>query len=86
MNYFWYRIFNEADFNNVDYNAKTYTLNLEGLGLRRILVTKKKLLGITYEDTYLPLSLNNKNPFYFNDKAIFKNSSGNVFLGFRDDS
>jgi hypothetical protein len=82
MTYNWFLIFNTADFDALGLISKTYTLNLEGVGEKDILVTKGISYGITYEGIFLSLSLNDENPFEFEDHAIFLDvATDNVYLG-----
>lgn len=81
MNYFWYLIFNRAEFEALNLVSKTYDLDLEDLGLKSILVTNCNTLGITYNGVYLPVKMNLKNPFEFEGLAVYEAESGNVYLG-----
>lgn len=81
----WYKIFNEDDFNATGLVSRTYTLDLVNIGIKDILVTKGISLGITYEGIFLPLELNDENPFYFESHAIYKNSDNDIFLGIEID-
>ena len=81
MNYFWYLIFNREEFEALNLVSKTYTLDLEDLGLKSILVTNGNTLGITYNGVYLPVKMNLKNPFEFEGYAVYEAESGNVYLG-----
>lgn len=82
MIYNWYKIFNEAEFNELDLVSKTYTLNLEDLGEKEVLVTKGNALGITFDGVFLSLGLHSENPFEFEDLAIYQKTNGDVYLGF----
>lgn len=81
MIYDWYRVFNLAEFQALNLVSKTYTLNLEGIGLKDILVTQGNTTGITYEGTFLSIQLNEKNPFEFDGKACFIAENQDVYLG-----
>lgn len=81
MIYTWYYIFNADDFNAEGLVSQTYTVILEGIGQKDILVTKGNFLGLTYEGVFLPLEMNDKNPFEFDSHAIYVDSNQNVFLG-----
>lgn len=84
-NYFFYRIFNLAEFQALDLVSKTYTIELEDIGLKDILVTKGNLVSITYEGVLLSLNLNGANPFEFDDHAIVLLDDGYVYLGISKD-
>jgi hypothetical protein len=81
MNYDWYKVFNKTEFEALDLVSKTYTLDMEGIGEKEVLVTKGVELGITYQDVFLPLNLNAVNPFEFEDHAIYIDANDDVFLG-----
>lgn len=81
MEYTWYEIFNTTEFDDLGLISKTYTLNLEGVGQKDILVTKGNLYGITYEGVFVALNMNDQNPFEFDSHAIYVDEDDNVFLG-----
>lgn len=81
MIYDWYKIFNTAEFDALDVFSKTYFLNLEPIGLKEILVTKGNGVGILYEDVFLLLDLNQKNPFERDGFAIAISDTLDVYLG-----
>lgn len=81
MIYKWFYIFTTTDFEALDLVSKTYTLNLDGIGFKDILVTKGNALGITYEGVFLSLEMNDKNPFEFDGHAIYVDDDDQVWLG-----
>lgn len=81
MNYTWFYIFNYEDFIDTGLVSKTYSLILDGIGLKDVLVTKGVEVGLTYEGIFLPLNMNDKNPFEFEDHAIYIDENENVWLG-----
>lgn len=81
MNYTWFLIFNLAEFISLDLGSKTYTLNLDGVGEKDILVTSGNLVSITYDGIVLSINLNTKNPFEFEDHAIYVDDNDDVYLG-----
>lgn len=81
MIYDWYLIFNSNDFQAQGLVSKVYTLELENIGIKEVLVTSGNAFGITYEGVYLQLNLNAKNPFEFDGYAIFSSNTGDVYLG-----
>lgn len=83
MIYNWFKIFNKTEFEALDLPSKEYLLNLEGVGEKTILVTKGNSVGILYEDVFLLLDLNNKNPFEFDDHAIYVDINNDVYLGIK---
>ena len=85
MNYDWYLIFNKDEFEELDLVSKTYSLDLEGIGTKDVLVTWGEKLGITYEGIFLPLELNDENPFEFESHAVYIDEDNDVYLGIATD-
>jgi len=81
MNYKWFKIFNTDDFDALNIPSKNYRLNLEGVGIKNIFVAKGISYSITYDDIFLMLNLNDDNPFEFEDHAIYRDESNDVYLG-----
>ena len=81
MIYDWYLIFNRADFLNLGLPSRTYTQVLEGVGQKDILATSGELCGMLYEGVFLPVGLNSKNPFEFEDHAVYVDENEDVWLG-----
>lgn len=79
--YKWFKIFNLGTFEELELVSKTYSLELEGIGLKDFLVTKANLTSLTYEGVFLPLDLNDKNPFEFESLAVYVDDNQDVFLG-----
>lgn len=81
--YKWFYIFNAQDFSDTGLVQRTYTVNLDGIGVKEILVTKGNYTGMLYEGVFLPLRMNDQNPFEFDGYAIWiDDETRNVFLGF----
>lgn len=81
MEYTWFKIFNKTEFEALGLVSKTYTLNLDGVGEKEILVTKGVAIGMLYEGVFLSLELGDENPFEFEDHAIYLDASNDVYLG-----
>lgn len=81
MEYTWFKIFNRTEFEALDLFSKTYTVILQGIGEKEILVTKGNGLGMLYEGVFLALDLNEKNPFEFDDHAIYQDANDDIYLG-----
>lgn len=77
----WFKIFNTEEFDDTGLVSRTYTLNLEGVGQKDILVTKGEGYGITYEGVFLSLQMNGDNPFIFDGHAIYVDGADDVYLG-----
>lgn len=80
--FMWYRIFNLTEFLATDLISRNYTLELENVGIKDVLVTNGKTVSVTYEDVMLSINLNGKNPFVFEGHAVFLDSATqDVYLG-----
>jgi len=78
----WFKIFNLVEFLATGLVSRTYKLNLEGVGLKDILVTTTgENTGITYSGKFLILGLNGNNPYSFEGHAVYLDSNNDVFLG-----
>jgi hypothetical protein len=84
--YNWYRIFNLTEFLATDLVSRTYTLILEELGEKQVLVTRSNLNSILYEGVFLPINLADANPFAMDGHAVFLDSATqDVYLGIEID-
>ena len=81
MIYTWFKIFNEGEFEASNLVSRTYTVNLEDIGQKDILVTKGNLVSMTYEGVMLSLDMNDANPFEFEGLAIYRDENDDVWLG-----
>jgi hypothetical protein len=79
--YKWYQIFSLTEFEATGLVSREYQVNLQGIGLRSILVTKGNAVSIVYEDVLLSLNLGGNNPYEFGDYAIYLDSANLVWLG-----
>lgn len=77
----WYKICNATEFEALDLESKTYTLDFEDIGIKDVLVTQGVAIGITYDDVFLSLELNGENPFTFETFSIYKNDAEDIYLG-----
>lgn len=91
MIFTWYKIFNRTEFLALNLVSKTYTLILEGIGEKDVLVTYGELISIKYEGYFLPLKLNDKNPFIKLGEtetelayAIYEDENNDVYLGIEE--
>lgn len=85
MTYTWFNVFNRIAFQELGLVSKVYTLDLEGIGPKDILVTQGETLGMTYEGVFLSLEMSDENPFAFEGFAIYVDASNDVFLGIEID-
>lgn len=77
----WYRLFNKQSFLDTQLVSRKLSVFLSGQGFREILITRGVDIGITYEGVFLSLSINDRNPFIFEDLAVFEDDDGDVWLG-----
>lgn len=91
MTFTWFLIFNKAEFEALDLVSKTYTVILDGIGQKDILVTKGELVSMLYDGIFLPIELNDINPFIKlgddDDElahAVYIDSDDNVYLGIEE--
>lgn len=80
--YKWYYLFNAAEFNATGLISRTLNLNLDGIGIKKILITKGSALGITYEGVFLGVNMAGKNPSAMDGLAVYQDESDQVWLGF----
>lgn len=77
----WYPIFNRAEFLSTGLVSKEYTVFIEGVGQKTILVSKGVGVSILYDGTFMMISLNDKNPFRIEGNAIYVDEIDDVWLG-----
>lgn len=82
--YNWYQIFNTDDFDEEGLISKEYDVNMVGVGIKSILVTKGFSYSIIYSDTLLTVDMGGNNPFEFGGYAIYQDADNNVWLGLPD--
>lgn len=81
MIYKWFKIFNLTEFLATNLVSRTYTIELEGIGVKDILATQGNTNSITYDDVMLSINMNAKNPFEFEGKAVYLSETNDVWLG-----
>lgn len=79
--FLWYRLFNHTEFIESELIIFEGTVNLEGIGEKKFLVTRGNLTSVTYGDEILPLFLNGRNPYRFNELAVYMDGNNDVWLG-----
>lgn len=83
----WFLIFNRNEFEELDLVSRTYSVILDGIGEKDILVTQGNLLSMVYDgvmvslgdvgETELPFVA----PFLFDGLGAMQTSNGDVYLG-----
>lgn len=80
--YDWYKIFSLPEFLATGLVSRTYTLVLEDIGEKDILVTQGLYVGVTYDDVFIPLQFAGRNPHIRDGRAVFVDENQDVWLGF----
>jgi hypothetical protein len=83
MEYDWYKIFNETEFNALNLPSKEYIVNLEGIGEKTFLVTKGNVISVVVDDKLLPIEFNGENPWVDELKAVFVDINDDVYVGYQ---
>lgn len=81
MDFNWFELFNKAEFLSTGLVSRTLTVILEGIGEKEILITRGNELSILYDGVFLPLNLKEENPYVFDERAIFEDADGVIWLG-----
>jgi hypothetical protein len=86
MSYDWYKLANIAEFEASGLPSKEVTLDLEGIGVRDILITHGNSIGVMYDGIFLIANFNENNPFEFEDHAVFLSENDDIWLGISNES
>lgn len=78
----WFKIFNLTDFTALGLVSKTYSYELQNIGLKDFLVTVGNEVSITVDDAFLSINMNDKNPFIFEGNGIYLDENQDVWFGF----
>lgn len=85
MNFNWYNLFSLSEFLETDLVSRKLTVILDGFGQKDILITRGNVVSIQYEDTFLPISFHDENPYVREGDAasyaVYKDSNDRVWLG-----
>ena len=81
MIYDWFKLFDYEEFNDTGLVSRELTLELEGLGSKTIRITKGNYTSILYDGVFLPVNMVDKNPFEFENYAVYLKDDGFVYLG-----
>jgi hypothetical protein len=85
MTYDVFKIINLDDFNASGLVSKKVSGFFAERGLKEVLVTKGNMINFLYEGIFLSLNLNEKNPFEFEDHAIFIDPNNDLWLGIKSE-
>ncbi len=78
----WYKIFNKNEFLALGLVSRTISASLEERGTKDILVCLGNELSIKFEDVFLTVKFNDKNPFQVGSYSIYIDELSDVWLGF----
>lgn len=81
MIYDWYNIFNLTEFLAEDLVSKAYEYEFEGADIKTVLVTKGNYTSVLFDDVFLPINLNDRNPFEYEDRAVYLDENQDVWVG-----
>ena len=86
MSYKWYKLMNTSDLSEHDLVSKEYNYFLEEKGEIQAVLYKGNLYSLLIDGVFISDRLNDRIPFYFEDRAIAINSSGDVWYGVLSDN
>jgi hypothetical protein len=80
----WYKLFSLAEFEATELGSRTLKVFLEGIGEKEVTITKGNTTAIVYEDVFLPIEFNDKNPYVYpgGSHSVYLDADGMVWLGF----
>lgn len=81
MSYDGYKIINYQEFLDSGLPSKELQFVLKGIGLKTILVTKGIHVGLVHDGVFLPVYLNGRNPFFFENYAVYLDDNEDIWLG-----
>jgi hypothetical protein len=81
MTYDWYKIINMDDFQALGLPSKSVEVILEGIGLREVLITQGVNVSLLYDDVFLSVNMNDRNPLEFDDHACYIDANNDIWLG-----
>jgi hypothetical protein len=86
MTYDVYKLINLDAFNALGLVSRKLTVLMTGKGLKDILITKGNMVSVYFDGVFLSLNLNDKNPFEFEDMAVFLDPNNDIWLGLKSES
>jgi hypothetical protein len=84
MQFNWYRLINRQEFIDSELVSVLATVTLIDFGQKEVLVTKGEAVGITIDDVFLPVEMNDKNPYRIGERAVFVDANDDIWLGVFD--
>jgi hypothetical protein len=77
----WYNIINLDTFEATGLVSRTVQVVIGTLGLKDVLVTKGNKVSLLYDDTFLSIDLNDKNPFEQDNRLVYLDDNNDIWLG-----
>lgn len=81
--YWTYKIYNVNDFLAMDIPSFMFQLTLEDVGTETFMLAKGNLVSLLYKDVFLPIGLNNQNPYFFDGVCVYLDSNDDIWLGIK---
>ncbi len=77
----WYRLVNRTEFLNTNLPSYEAKVNLEDIGETTIMITKGVGVSIFFQDAFLPVQMNARNPFRIGLHAVYVDQNDDLWLG-----
>jgi hypothetical protein len=77
----WYRLVNRQDFIDTGLPSFEAKVNLESIGETTVIVTRGVGVSLFFQDAFLPVNLNGKNPFRFGLHSVYVDQNDDLWLG-----
>jgi hypothetical protein len=82
MIYDWYKLFSLPEWLAEGLVARTLVVELQDRGRERFEITQGNTTAVRHDDTFLPVQFMDRNPYVVGSKAIYKDASDNIWIGF----
>ncbi len=81
----WYKITNETEFLATGLTSREVELVLQNIGQKKILITRGNATSVLYDDVFLTIGLNNRNPARLGEHYVFIDDLSDIYLGIQSD-
>ncbi len=82
----WYKIANLDYIEESDLPSRDLTLFLGTLGEKVVTLTRGNMTSILFDDIFLSINLNEKNPFIFENYSVWVDDADDIWLGLLNES
>lgn len=86
MAWAWYNVLNLNDFEKKGIPQTEIEVDMEGIGLQKILVFKKNFINVIFKETVLTPKMNDRNGFEKNGLSAYIDLENNLWVGFNEDN